>query len=289
MRVGFCGLGQMGTAMATRLVRAEHDVVVWNRTQERAEALVRVGAKGASSPAEAANEADAVVTMLATPAAVEEVVFGGSGIAQGLRSGSTLIEMSTIGPHAVRAVADRLPDGVGVVDAPVLGSVPEAEEGSLKVFVGSSSEEFDRFRDLFSALGEPIRIGPLGSGAAMKLVVNSTLGAIQLAFGEALALAGALGLEPSTTFDVLEGSAIGPTVKKKREKFESGVFEPNFKLGLAVKDMRLVTEAARAAGVELPGAAAARAAFEAAARSGLQDCDYSAVAAFLSGREAKPS
>lgn len=289
MRLGFCGLGQMGTAMASRLLRAEHEVVVWNRSRGKAEALVGMGAKEAASPAEAATGADAVLTMLATPAAVDEVVFGRSGIAHGLGSGSTLIEMSTIGPDAIRVVADRLPDGVEVMDAPVLGSVPEADEGSLKIFAGSSADVFDRFRDLFSALGEPILIGPLGSGAAMKLVVNSTLGAIQLAFGEALALAGALGLDSSTALDILEESPIGPTVKKKREKLESGVFEPNFKLALAVKDMRLVTEAARAAGKDLPGAAAARAAFESAAEAGLGDCDYSAVAAFLSGREVRAS
>lgn len=289
MRLGFCGLGQMGSAMASRLIQAEHDVIVWNRSWGKVEALVREGAAAAASPAEAASQADAVLTMLATPAAVEEVVFGASGIVHGLRSGSVLLEMSTIGPDAVRTVADRLPDGVGIVDAPVLGSVPEATEGSLKIFVGSSREVFDRFQELFSVLGEPILIGSLGSGAAMKLVVNSTLGAIQLAFGEALALAEGQGLDLSTTLDVLEGSSIGPAVKKKRHMLETGVFEPSFKLILAAKDMRLVTEAARAVGVELPGAAAARAAFEAAVDSGLQDCDYSAVAAFLSGREARAS
>jgi 3-hydroxyisobutyrate dehydrogenase len=289
MRLGFCGLGQMGMAMATRLLQAGHEVVAWNRSHEKVEALVRSGAKQAASPAETATEADVVVTMLATPEAVEEVVLGGSGLVHGFRSGSTLVEMSTIGPEAVRAIADRLPEDVETVDAPVLGSVPEAAQGSLTIFVGSSQKTFERLRDLFSALGRPKRVGPFGSAAAMKLVVNSTLGAIQLAFAEAFALAMALGLEASTTLDVLEGSAIGSTVKKKRPKLESGVFEPNFKLALAAKDMRLVTETARAAGKDLGGATAARAAFEVAAQSGLGECDYSAIVAFLSGREARAS
>jgi 3-hydroxyisobutyrate dehydrogenase-like beta-hydroxyacid dehydrogenase len=176
-----------------------------------------------------------------------------------------------------------------VIDAPVLGSIPQARDGALQVFVGSSPENFKRFFEVFSALGEPVHIGPFGAGAAMKLVINSTLGALQLAFGEAMALSDALGLDSSTTLDVLEGSPIGATVQKKREKLESGVFEPNFKLSLAAKDMRLVTEAAGAAGIELLGAAAARAAFEAANDAGLGDCDYSAVAAFLSGRDARPA
>jgi 3-hydroxyisobutyrate dehydrogenase-like beta-hydroxyacid dehydrogenase len=121
----------------------------------------------------------------------------------------------------------------------------------------------------------------------MKLVVNSTLGALQLAFAEAMKLADALGLDPSKALDVLEGSAIGGTVRKKREKLESGVFEPNFKLALAAKDLRLVIDAARANGIELPGVEAALAAFEAADNAGLGDLDYSAVVAFLTGREAR--
>jgi 3-hydroxyisobutyrate dehydrogenase-like beta-hydroxyacid dehydrogenase len=289
MKLGFCGLGLMGTPMAARLVQAEHHVVVWNRSPGKAEPLVRLGAVEVSSPAEAASDVDAVFTMLATPAALEEVVFGDSGIAVGVRPGSTLIEMSTIGPDAVRAIARRLPDGVEMVDAPVLGSVPEVKEGSLTIFIGSSDEMFGRFQHVFSALGSPVRIGPLGSGAAMKLVVNLTLGAIQLAFGEALALSDALGLDVSKTLDVLEGSPIGPTVKKKRQKLETGIFEPNFKLELAAKDMRLVTDAARAARAQLSGAEAARSAFESAAAAGLGGCDYSAVAAFLSKREARSS
>ena len=289
MRIGFCGLGQMGAPMAARLAGAGHNLTVWNRSPEKTERLVRTGAERAQAPAGAAAGVDLVITMLASPEAVEDVVFGSDGIAQGIEAGTTMIEMSTIGPQAVGAIAAGLPDGVDLMDAPVLGSVPQATEGSLTIFVGSSADAFARRKDLLEAMGKPQHIGPLGSGAAMKLVVNSTLGAVQLAWGEALALSGALGLDLSTTLDVLEGSPLGPTVQKKRRHLESGAFEPNFKLSLAVKDLRLVTAAATRAGLELRGAAAARAAYEAAERAGLGDCDYSALAAFLSGREAKPS
>src|SRR5918999_269816 len=238
MRVGFCGLGQMGSPIAERLLRAGHDLVVWNRSAAKADRLVETGAKRAGSPAEAAKGVDVVITMLASPEALAEVATGDEGIASGIDSGTTLIEMSTVGPMAVARIAEGMPDGVEVVDAPVLGSVPEAEKGSLKVFVGSADATFERLRDLLSAVGEPIHIGPPGSGAAMKLVVNSTLGALQLAFAEAMKLADALGLDPSKALDVLEGSALGGTVRKKREKLESGVFEPNFKLAVAAKDLR---------------------------------------------------
>ena len=289
MRLAFCGLGQMGAPMAERLLAAGHDLVVWNRSPEKTEPFVKRGAGRAASPAEAATDADAVITMVSTPEALNGVVFGPAGIERGMVGGGTLIEMSTVGAAGVRGIARQLPEGVDVIDAPVLGSIPQARDGALQVFVGSSPENFKRFFEVFSALGEPVHIGPFGSGAAMKLVVNSTLGALQLAFGEAMALSDALGLDSSTTLDVLEVSPIGATVQKKREKLESGVFEPNFKLSLAAKDMRLVTEAAGAAGIELLGAAAARAAFEAANDAGLGDCDYSAVAAFLSGRDARPA
>jgi 3-hydroxyisobutyrate dehydrogenase-like beta-hydroxyacid dehydrogenase len=277
----------MGSPIAARLLRAGHDLLVWNRSPAKADRLCAEGATRAGSPAEAARGVDVVVTMVASPDALADVALGDEGIASGIEPGTTFIEMSTVGRAALAGIADGMPDGVEVVDAPVLGSVPEAEAGSLKVFVGASEATFKRLRDLLSAVGEPVHIGPFGSGAAMKLVVNSTLGALQLAFAEAMALSDALGLDPSKTLDVLEGSAIGGTVRKKREKLESGVFEPNFKLALAVKDLRLVVDAARAGEIELPGAEAALAAFGAAGKAGLGDLDYSAVVAFLTGREAR--
>jgi 3-hydroxyisobutyrate dehydrogenase-like beta-hydroxyacid dehydrogenase len=283
-RVGFVGLGQMGAPMAGRLLDAGHELSVWNRTASKADSLVAQGARRARSPADAARGSDAIVTMLSWPETVENVVLGEDGVAVGVSPGAVLIEMSTIGPEMVARISDALPAEVEMVDAPVLGSTPEAEGGNLKIFVGADEESFVRLEELLRVLGDPIRIGPLGAGASAKLVVNSTLGLIQLAFGEALALAGALGLEETTVLDLLELSPIGPTVTKKRDFVETGLFPPNFKLSLAVKDMTLVIEAAAARSVVLHGAAAARAAFEAADRDGLGDCDYSAVAAHLSGR-----
>jgi 3-hydroxyisobutyrate dehydrogenase-like beta-hydroxyacid dehydrogenase len=286
-RIAFLGLGQMGAPMAARLLEAGHELTVWNRTPGKADPLTEKGARRASSPEEAARGAEVVITMLATPQALEEVVLGQGGVAGGLAPGVTLIEMSTVGPEAVRGLAERLPEGVELIDAPVLGSVPQATEGSLKVFVGSSPEGFERWRPLLEAFGTPLHMGSLGAGASMKLVANSTLGALMSGLGEALSLAQGLGLETATVLDILAESPLGVTVKSKRELIDSGVYPPRFKLALAAKDLRLVTEAAEAAGRDLRVAAAAGTWLEDADRAGLGDLDYSAVTAHIRGAEAR--
>ena len=283
MKVALCGLGKMGVPMAARLLGAGHDVTVWNRTAGRAGELVEQGATEASSPAEAAAAADVVVTMLADPAAVEAVV---AGVSEKITAGATLIEMSTIGPDAVRSLATTLPEGVDMLDAPVLGSVPQATEGTLKIFVGGDAPVLERCRPVLEPMGTPRHLGPLGAGAAMKLVANSILGALMGGLAEALVLADGFQLDEAAVLDILAESPIGVTVKGKRKFIESGVYPANFKLALAAKDLRLVTEAAEAAGVEVRLAAAARSWLERADEHGLGDLDYSAVIADVRGRPA---
>ena len=286
MRVAFCGLGRMGAPMAARLLHAGHELTVWNRTAARAEPLVEAGAALAATPAEAAGGAEVVVTMLADPRALESVVFGAGGVAYGATPGMTLIEMSTVGPDTVRTLAAHLPKGIDVLDAPVLGSVPAATDGTLKLFVGGEEAVFERLRPVLDPMGVARYLGPLGAGAAMKLVANSTLGALMCGLAEALALADALGLEQGAVLDILAESPIGTTVKSKRQHIESGVYTPNFSLSLAAKDLRLVTEAAEQAGVELRLSPAARSWLERADAAGLGDLDYSAVIADVRGRPA---
>jgi len=276
-KVGFLGLGLMGAPMARRLVAAGHEVAVWNRTAQKAEELAGDGAEVASTPAEAAAGREAVITMLTDRDALEAVLFGDDGAAGGLGSGSLLLDMSTVGPDAVRTVASRLPDGVDYVDAPVTGSTPRAEAGELTIWAGGSAEAYERARPLLEVFGTPQRVGDLGAGSAMKLVLNSTLGAILLGIGEALALGEALGLDRAAVLDALENSYLGAMVKVKREMLEAGEFPPQFKVSLATKDLRLVEEAARGAGRSLRGVAAAREAFEDAVRAGRGDEDYAAV------------
>jgi 3-hydroxyisobutyrate dehydrogenase-like beta-hydroxyacid dehydrogenase len=286
-KLAFCGTGQMGSPMAARLLAAGHNLTVWNRTAEKAKPLLDLGAKLADSPAAAARDADAAITMLADPEALEEVVLGPDGVAEGLPEGATLIEMSTVGPDAVRELAKRLRPRVHVIDAPVLGSVAQAEDGELKIFVGASPDEFARWVKVLGAMGTPFHVGPLGSGASMKLVVNSTLGPLMTTLGEALALADRLGVDQKDVFDVLVGSPIGVTARSKRNHVTSGRYPPNFKLRLAVKDQDIVHETATRLGLELRVAEAARSWFQDAAAKGLGEMDHSAVVALITGHPAE--
>lgn len=286
-RIAFCGLGQMGSTMAGRLLDCGHDLAVWNRTPGRADALVARGAERGLTPAQAAAGAEAAITMLADPEALEAVALGADGLASGLAAGATLIEMSTVGRGAVERVATVLEHrGIQVIDAPVLGSLPEAREGALKVFAGGPEDAVERWRPLLECLGTVTRFGPLGSGAAMKLVANSTLVSLMSALGEALALAGSLGLDQHQVFDVLVDSPIRVTAASKRARVESRTYPPNFKLALAVKDAGLVSAAATAAGLDLRLVEAARSWFEEALAAGLGEMDYSAVIARITGSPA---
>lgn len=285
-KVAFCGLGQMGSPMAGRLLGAGHDLTVWNRTEERAEPLVAAGAKAASTPAGAAGEAEIVITMLADPAALDQVALGPSGLREGLRPGATLIDMSTVGPDAIRSVAERLPAEVHVMDAPVLGSIPAARDGTLKLFAGGEESVVERWAPLLEVFGTVLRFGPLGSGAAMKLVANSTLGALMAGLAEALALADGFGLDQAKVLDILVDSPIGVTARSKRALIESGTYAPNFKLAHALKDMELVNRAAEQLRLNLPLARAARSLFESAVAAGLGALDYSAVTAHVRKRPA---
>src|SRR5207248_5546794 len=206
--VAVVGLGAMGSRIARRLLDAGHEVVVWNRTAERAAPLVEAGATAAATPAEAARRAEVVVTMVADPAALRDVTEGPEGTAAGVGAEATAIEMSTVGPDAVRRLASILPAGTGLLDAPVLGSRGEAESGTLRIFVGGPAELAERWTPLLSTLGSPLHVGPLGSGAAAKLVANTTLVGTIGVLGEALALADGLGLSREKAFEVLAATPL---------------------------------------------------------------------------------
>jgi 3-hydroxyisobutyrate dehydrogenase-like beta-hydroxyacid dehydrogenase len=287
-KIAFLGLGQMGTPMARRLLRTGHQVTVWNRTHERAETLASDGAAAAGSPAEAGAGVEFAITMLATPEALQDVVLGENGLAKALGPGQVYIDMSTVGPDSVGSIARQLPDGVAVVDAPVRGSVPQAIEGRLEVFVGASDEDFERVRPILESFGSVAHVGGPGAGAAMKLVANLALGASIAAVGEGLALAESLGLGRAPVLDMLEGSPLGPTVRAKRSYIESGHYAPSFKLRHAAKDLRLVVETATRANRDLKVSTAARAWLDAAAQTGAADLDYSAVVATIVGEEPQP-
>jgi 3-hydroxyisobutyrate dehydrogenase-like beta-hydroxyacid dehydrogenase len=277
--IAFIGLGGMGGRIAVRLLDAGHELIVWNRTPEKARPLVARGAEEADTPAQAARRAELVMTILADPAALRQVTEGPDGILAGVTASATLVEMSTVGPPAIIRLASALPEGVGLLDAPVLGSLPEAESGSLHIFVGGPAELAERWIPLLAALGSPTHVGPLGAGAAAKLVANSTLFGVLAVLGEALALADALGLSRDTAFKLLAATPVGAQAERRRPAVESGEFPLRFAMSLARKDADLLADAATAAKLNLPVAAAARGWIAAAQQGGRGEQDYSAVLA----------
>jgi 3-hydroxyisobutyrate dehydrogenase-like beta-hydroxyacid dehydrogenase len=279
--IAWLGLGQMGTPMAKRLVEAGHELAVWNRTDAKTQPLVEAGGRAAGSPAAAAEGAEIVVTMLSTPDAVREVLFGVDGAVAHMGPGSVVIEMSTSGLEA-RRFAEMLPDGVELVDAPVQGSIGEASEGSLQVHVGGSDQAFERVRPVLEVMGEPRRYGAVGAGAAMKLVMNSTLGGALTAFAEAFALGRSLGLDQDALLDNLELSAVARPAGQVRGRLERDDWSPRFKLSLATKDMQLVKGAAEQAGVQMRSTDAALSRFEEAAPE-FGDSDYTALTRSVAG------
>ena len=282
--IAFLGLGQMGSLMAANLLDAGHDVTVWNRTSDRAEALRSRGASVASTPAEAAAGADAVLTMLTDAAALDDVVFGDGGVASSIRPGAALIDLSTVGPAPIRDVASRLPDGVDVLDAPVRGSVDKARAATLGIVVGGSAEAYERWRRVLEALGTPVHVGELGAGQAAKVVNNAAVITAMALVGEAVGLAERLGLERHEAFDLLEQTYIGEAVRYVRSRVEPGDFAPRFKADLAWKDLRLAIDGdGGGGGPELRTVAAAASWYEDLAALGLGDLDFTVVAAVALG------
>jgi 3-hydroxyisobutyrate dehydrogenase-like beta-hydroxyacid dehydrogenase len=282
--VGFVGLGAMGSRMAFRLLRAGNELTVWNRTAARTEPLVQAGATAARTPAEAASRSRIVITMVSDPAALAEVARGEEGLSAGLGPEALLVDMSTIGPAAVHDVAAGLPTGTRMLDAPVLGSLTEVEEGSLRIFAGGDPADVEAASPTLAELGEILHVGPLGSGAAAKFVANLTLVGTLSLLGEAVALGEALGLDTDVVFDTLGATPLAAQAERRRQALEAGSNDRRFGLELAAKDAELVSSAGADAGLELRVAQAAREWFALAADEGWGELDYSAVLAFITGR-----
>ena len=209
-RVAFCGLGIMGGPMAANLARAGFELSVYTRTTEKAERFAAEhGARAAATPREAAEGASAVITMVPDAPEVEEVLLGEQGAVHGLADGALAIDMSTIAPTAARAIGERLADdGVAFLEAPVSGSRPKAEDGTLTIMVGGEREAFERALPLFEAMGERIvHVGPQGHAQLAKLLTN-TMGAVHaVALAESVLAAERAGLDPDAFLEVAAGSA----------------------------------------------------------------------------------
>jgi 3-hydroxyisobutyrate dehydrogenase-like beta-hydroxyacid dehydrogenase len=277
--VAVVGLGTMGSRIARRLLDAGYDLVVWNRSPDRAAPLADLGASVAQTPAEATRRADVVITMVSDPRALKDVTEGPDGVAAGAGASTTVIQMSTVGIEPVRRLASILPAEAALLDAPVLGSIAEVETGSLKIFVGGPLALVERWTPLLSVLGSPIHVGVVGAGSAAKLVANSTLFGVLGVLGEALLLARALGLPDDVAFEVLAATPLAAQAERRRPSVEAGEYPTRFSLSLARKDAGLVTDA----GANLRLAEAALAWLEEAEAAGLGELDYSALLGYMLG------
>ena len=283
--VGVAGLGAMGSRIARRLADAGHELVVWNRDPAKAEPLVGAGAVAAASPADLAGRVEAVITMVADPRALVDVTEGPDGVVAGMSEGTTLIQMSTVGLESISRLAALLTDDA-LLDSPVLGSVSEAESGTLNVFAGGQPKPIERWKSLLATFGTVLHVGPVGAGTAAKLVANTTLVGVIGLLGEALALADGLGLSREAAFEVLGKTALAEQAERRRPAIESGEYPARFALYLARKDADLIVEAAAKAGIELRLTEGAREWLADAEAAGLGNEDYSAVLArILEGRQ----
>lgn len=287
--VSVVGLGAMGSRMALRLIASGHEVAVWNRSPHKLAPLLAQGATPAHSPREAAARSAAVITMVADPEALRTVSEGPDGIAAGAHPGLVVIDMSTVGPSAVLWFASLLGSEVGLVDAPVLGSLDEAEAGTLTIFAGGATEVVDQVEPLLAALGTVVRAGALGGGAAAKLVANSALFGTLAVLGETLALAQGLRLSREAAAAVLGATPLAEQARRRLPLIEDGTYPRRFPVSLARKDADLIIRASETAAVELPTLAAARSWLVATHDHGYGDLDYTALLATVLSRNTRPA
>lgn len=258
MKLGFIGLGVMGRPMAVNLMKRGHEMVVYARRAAAAEPLVAAGARICATPAEVGTRAEVVFTMVTTSSDVEEVVLGNEGIIHGARSGSVVVDMETIAPAAARRVAQALEaKGIDMLDAPVSGGPMGAEEATLSIMAGGKPAVYERVKPLFECLGKTIvYMGDHGSGQVTKACNQLALLVTAQASAEALALAGACGLDPARVREVMMG---GIAASRVLELFGRRMVERDFEAGIEArlyhKDLAIVLGLAHERGIALPAAA----------------------------------
>ena len=274
--VAVIGLGAMGSRVARRLLGTGHNVVVWNRSPEKARDLVAAGASATETPADATRRSEIVITMVSDPAALTAVTEGPDGVAAAAEA-TTVVNMTTVGPAAVHRLAETLPAETPLLDAPVLGSLPEAESGTLTIFVGGAEADLGRVEPVLTVLGSPLHVGGVGAASAAKLVANFTLFGVLGVIGEALAAADALGLSRESAFEVLAATPVAAQAERRRPAIEADEYPPRFKLSLARKDVELLALAVPDSDLRI--FEAARSWLADAENAGRGEQDYAAVLA----------
>jgi 3-hydroxyisobutyrate dehydrogenase-like beta-hydroxyacid dehydrogenase len=259
-RLGFIGIGGMGSRMAGRLLATGYEVTVYNRHRERTRPLEQRGAKVARTPGELAAQADIVLSSLADDAAVEQLMLSPGGALSGARPGTVFIEMSTVSPSLPRRMHDLAHEkAVFVLDAPVSGTTTAVEQGALVIFVGGDKAAYERCLPVLQVLARAAHyMGPAGSGATMKLCANTLLGLGMQALAEAVSLGLKAGLQRERLLEVLGATAVvSPSQKSKLDNVLNETYPPAFPLRLMFKDYRLILDTAMGLPAAMPATAAA--------------------------------
>lgn len=287
MKIGWIGLGNMGIPMATNLINAGYQVSVYNRTMEKAEPLLSLGANFADKPQRLLEQADIVFSMVSDDEAVKEVYTGENGLLRAEKSslhGKIAVDMSTVSPATSRYLADACRDaGMQFLDAPVSGSVQPAKEGKLIIMAGGAQETFEVAKPFFEKLGKLVlHLGENGAGTSAKLAINLLLGITGQGIAETVLFAQQQGISPEQMLMIISESAVGtPMARTKSPLILSNEYPAAFALKHMAKDLRLAQEN----GASTPLAESAYASFQAAQREGLGEQDLMAIMRFLSGEK----
>ncbi|BAZ13808.1 putative 2-hydroxy-3-oxopropionate reductase [Calothrix sp. NIES-4071] len=284
MKVGFIGLGIMGSRMAANLQKHDYEVIIFNRTQDKATSLINNGALWADTPEVVAKQVDIIFTMLANPEAIMNAALGEHGFLDNLAPNSLWVDCSTVNPSFSRQMAMLAQDKqVRFLDAPVAGSKNQAEKAQLVFMVGGDATDVKTCEPLFEAMGSRfIHVGEHGMGTSLKLANNLLLGTTMAAFAEAVTLGEALGISQEMLLNVLLGGAVAaPFLSTKKEMLEQDNYEAEFPLQWMQKDLHMVSIAAHDSGVAVPVTSNVKELYRLAMQQGLGEKDFSAIYSFL--------
>lgn len=279
MKIGILGTGLMGAPLAMRLLEGGHTVLAYNRTPEKLKSLAAAGVTVMDQPAAVLAACDATILMLADADAIAQTVL--TPTAQPALAGHTLIQMGTIAPAQSRQLHDQVTVAGGeYLEAPVLGSVPQAKSGTLILMVGATPEQFERWQPVLRCFGAQVMpMGPVGAGATVKLAMNQLIGSLTTAFSYSLALVEREGIDVDQFMEIVRHSALyAPTFDKKLSRMQARRFdEPNFPAKHLLKDMKLFSQAAQSAGLDPQVIDSVAQLVQQTLAQGLADADYSAL------------
>ncbi len=280
MNVGFIGLGLMGTPMASRILDAGHTLFIHNRTKEKCKPLLDRGARWCDSPADVAGRSDVVCTMLSAPDVLEKIALGEDGVLKGLKKGAVHVDSSTVSPGLTsRLEREYHNKGCHFLHAPVLGSVPNATEGSLLLFAGGNNEAFSKAESILKLYGNKVWRFPKAEQATnTKLLCNFFIATMISSLAQGVVFAEKNGIDPATILEILGSSSLGaPTYQVKGKSMVENRFEPRFFLTHMLKDINLFLDSAGNSGAPVPAAEVARELYTKSVKAGLEKEDYSAV------------